>query len=112
LVTPRRHISDVWAADRDTAHAVTDAVLLVAAAIRLALRPAGLNVITSAGAAAEQTVLHWHVHVLPRFPDDGFGPIWRDDQTEHTSAELDDTAAMIRDAIVSGPTPPRSNQDR
>jgi len=110
LVIPRRHIADIWAADRDTAHDVSDAVLLVASAIRQAVRPAGLNVITSAGAVAEQTVLHWHVHVLPRFPGDGFGPIWRSDQSQHAAGDLDDTAAKIRDAIFSAPTLRRSDQ--
>jgi len=32
----------------------------------------GLNILVNSGAAAGQDVFHYHVHVIPRCPDDGF----------------------------------------
>lgn len=36
----------------------------------------GCNLIVSAGEAATQTVMHVHVHVVPRRPDDGLALPW------------------------------------
>jgi len=35
-----------------------------------------MNLITSAGETAEQTVFHLHLHIVPRWRRDGFGRIW------------------------------------
>jgi histidine triad (HIT) family protein len=76
LVIPRRHVPDFWAADETTTAEVSRAAVDVGRGIQRALSPDGLNLITSAGDAAEQTVLHLHVHVVPRWVDDAFGKIW------------------------------------
>jgi histidine triad (HIT) family protein len=76
LVIPRLHVPDFWTADETTTAEVSRAAVDVGRGIQRALRPDGLNLITSAGGAAEQTVLHLHVHVVPRWADDAFGKIW------------------------------------
>jgi histidine triad (HIT) family protein len=53
------------------------AVHRVATKLRDKLRPHGMNVTQSNGAAAWQEVFHYHVHVVPRYGDDGFTPPWR-----------------------------------
>jgi histidine triad (HIT) family protein len=59
-----------------------------------------MNLITSAGAAAEQTVPHLHLHVVPRWSDDGFGEIWAPKKPLAHSLEKD-AAERIRAACVS-----------
>lgn len=76
LVIPREHVSDLWQTSIGTAGELMEAVIRVGRAIKSSLEPDGLNLITSAGAAAEQTVSHLHLHVVPRWEDDGFGHIW------------------------------------
>lgn len=75
LVIPRTHVPDIWMLDTDLASDLMGAVLLVGNAIRKAITPSGLNLITSAGEAAEQTVFHLHLHLLPRYTADGID-IW------------------------------------
>jgi histidine triad (HIT) family protein len=48
----------------------------VATGIRTALRPDGLNLLQNNGPAAFQSVLHFHVHLIPRWDDDGKGFTW------------------------------------
>ena len=67
LVIPLEHVED--ALERPSVTGLT-----FARAAELADRPC--NLITSAGAAATQTVLHLHVHVVPRRFGDGLRLPW------------------------------------
>ena len=49
----------------------------VAIAIQEALRPDGLNVLQANGAAAFQSVPHFHLHLIPRWANDGKGFDWK-----------------------------------
>lgn len=79
LVIPRVHGPDLWTLERHIARELMSAVQLVGNAIKAALSPDGMNLITSSGSAAEQTVFHAHLHLVPRWQDDGFGRIWPSD---------------------------------
>jgi histidine triad (HIT) family protein len=70
LVIPRVHVPDLWAADAELAASLVDAAIRVGKAVRKAVQPQGMNLITSAGEAAEQSVFHLHLHVVPRWVDD------------------------------------------
>lgn len=67
LVVPRRHVRDL--ADDP---AITGQVMRAAA--QLARPPC--NLITSAGVEATQSVMHLHVHVVPRTAGDGLALPW------------------------------------
>lgn len=76
LVIPRVHIPDLWAASCEIAAALMDGVVRVGHAINEALSPEGMNLISSAGWAAEQSIPHLHLHVVPRWHDDKIDRIW------------------------------------
>ncbi|WP_422772304.1 HIT family protein [Plantactinospora sp. WMMC1484] len=76
LVVPRQHLRDFWDGDPADVAPVATAAAIVGAAIRRALRPQGMNLISSAGEVATQSVFHLHVHVVPRWKDDHMGQIW------------------------------------
>jgi len=76
LVIPRRHSADLLEiSDSDLEHTMVAARRL-AARIKAVLDPAGFNVLNSCGAAAWQTVFHFHVHVVPRYDDDPLKLPW------------------------------------
>ncbi|MCW6007839.1 HIT domain-containing protein [Micromonospora sp. CPCC 205371] len=66
LVVPRSHAPDIWSIDRETGHALMDATLEIAEAVRRVFPIDGLNVIQSNGEAATQSIRHLHIHVVPR----------------------------------------------
>jgi histidine triad (HIT) family protein len=90
LVIPRIHVSDLWSADKATGTELMDAVIEVGNAIQTALLPEGMNLISSAGSIAEQTIFHLHLHLVPRTEGDRIGPIWPKDAelAAETRAEL------------------------
>jgi histidine triad (HIT) family protein len=59
-----------------------------------------VNLYIADGRAAGQQVLHVHLHVLPRFRDDGFGFRFSPDYFKLPErAALDQVAAAIRQAL-------------
>ena len=66
LVIPKRHSESVYDIEAQDMQAVALAARQIAAAIRAELSPDGLTVTQANGAAAGQTVMHYHVHLIPR----------------------------------------------
>lgn len=48
----------------------------VAHAVREAFDPPGLTLLQANGKASDQTVRHFHMHVVPRHADDGIALSW------------------------------------
>lgn len=76
LVIPRTHARNLLEIEHD------DLVATMAAAQRLArtvterLRADGVSLLNSCGAAAWQTVFHFHIHVIPRYEGDPLRLPW------------------------------------
>jgi histidine triad (HIT) family protein len=101
LVIPRAHVSDLWKVDPALGADLMAAVIRVGRAIGEALTPEGMNLITSAGETAEQTVFHLHLHVVPRWQRDGFGRIWPV-EGKYEDTDMQDVASRIREACSDG----------
>jgi histidine triad (HIT) family protein len=76
LVIPRTHARDVHEIDPEDLKAVAAAAQRIAARARERLGADGVNLLNSNGAAAWQTVLHFHMHVIPRYEDDPLRLPW------------------------------------
>jgi histidine triad (HIT) family protein len=76
LVAVKKHAENLYALDDAQAGAVLRAAARVARAIRDAFQPEGLSVYQANGSAAGQTVLHYHVHLVPRHAGDGMALSW------------------------------------
>ncbi|HEY9483721.1 MAG TPA: HIT family protein [Micromonosporaceae bacterium] len=70
LVVPKRHHRDLHTIDADDLIACTLTAQRVAGRVVERLDADGVNVLNSCGAAAWQTVFHFHLHVIPRYLDD------------------------------------------
>jgi histidine triad (HIT) family protein len=77
----------------------------------------GLNIVVNSGAAAGQDVFHYHVHVIPRRPDDGFDiPLPFGGSAMPDRTVLDMSAARIiaafRDPVAAKVRTDRRSGDR
>jgi len=92
LFIPRVHVAD----------ALEDP-MVTAMAVRFAAEWAGrqclgaLNLITSRGPEATQSVFHLHWHLLPRLKHDGYALPWtgQDDRQEPVFGELDERMRLV-----------------
>ncbi|GBF17776.1 AP-4-A phosphorylase [Rhodococcus sp. Br-6] len=111
LIVPRRHVPDLWGLKESETAAVSESVVRVAHALRSTLAPDGLNVIQSNGRAATQTVMHVHVHLVPRWEGDRMPPLWPDGSAE-SAESLDRAAKAVREALDDDPSEAPSPDDR
>jgi superfamily II DNA or RNA helicase/diadenosine tetraphosphate (Ap4A) HIT family hydrolase len=132
LVIPRRHAADWWGLTPAERAEIGELVERVKRNLDAECSPDGYNVGFNAGTAAGQTVLHAHVHVIPRFagdvPDPRGGVRWvvpdtsgyltgagphrgettRADRTHNRTARLHDgplrpLAPALADAVADEP---------
>jgi histidine triad (HIT) family protein len=71
LVIPKAHSRNIYDASPDDLAAIHVAAQRVARRMRDRLNCEGLNVLQSSEPVAMQTVFHTHIHVIPRYSDDG-----------------------------------------
>jgi histidine triad (HIT) family protein len=76
LVIPREHARDLLEIDPEQLAAVARMAQKVAGRAKERLGADGVNLLNSCGAAAWQTVFHFHVHVIPRYDDDPLRLPW------------------------------------
>ena len=76
LIIPKAHYADVFAVSGDALAATAAMAKKVAAAVQAALEPAGMNLLQCNGEAANQSVMHFHMHVIPRRIGDDLGMNW------------------------------------
>jgi diadenosine tetraphosphate (Ap4A) HIT family hydrolase len=70
LVVPRRHVSDFFELSPAEIADLVELLFRIHHRLVAEQRPSGFNIGVNVGAAAGQTVLHAHVHLIPRFIGD------------------------------------------
>ncbi len=70
LIIPKRHTETWFDATEDERRSIFELVDSVKRELDAELNPDGYNVGLNVGEAAGQTVMHLHVHVIPRFAGD------------------------------------------
>ena len=67
LILPKRHSQDLCSLDDETAGKVLPLAGKLGTAMVKALGCDGFNLVQNNGEAAGQTVLHFHMHIIPRY---------------------------------------------
>lgn len=99
LVVPREHAVLMTDINETAAMRTFRVARKLAAVARHVLGASGINMIVMDGEAAYQDVPHFHVHVIPRYPRDGFGLTFPDSyERPPARAQLDAIAGAIRAA--------------
>jgi histidine triad (HIT) family protein len=76
LVVPRKHVKDLLEIEPAELAATAGAAQRLAARAIERLGADGVNLLNSCGAAAWQTVFHFHIHVIPRYQGDPLRLPW------------------------------------
>ena len=94
LVLPKNHYADLFEIPEDVLADAAQVAKKVAGTMKEKLSCDGLNLVQNNGEAAGQTVMHFHLHIIPRYKNDGQHILWK--PTSPSPEEL----AAIKDTIV------------
>jgi len=71
LIIPKQHVTDIFELSSELAGKIFAKVPKISQQLKEALSPIGLNVVNN-NQAPLQSVFHYHIHLIPRYPNDGF----------------------------------------
>ena len=96
LVIPKSHSDNLLSVEPDTAAKALKVISKTANAIKEALGCDGINVVQNNGEVAGQTVFHFHMHLIPRYLNDGNQDKLTWNHAEFTSEEIEEIATELR----------------
>lgn len=94
LILPKDHFSNLFELPDETAGEVMKLARRMAVQMKEKLHADGFNLVQNNGECAGQTVMHFHLHLIPRYEGDGQHILWK--PVETTQEELE----QIKNAIV------------
>ncbi len=98
LVVPKLPSENALTCDAETLAKIMQAGQTIALALKKVTGCDGINFLFNSGEAAGQVVFHTHLHIIPRFKDDG---VYEEPLTgEYENDEADDLAASIAAEII------------
>ena len=77
LVVTKHHAPTLFESDEEDLKAAIVTAKRVANALLSAVKPDGINMLQANGAAAFQSVPHFHLHLIPRWTNDDKGFDWK-----------------------------------
>ena len=106
LVVPREHYESLEDIPPSLASHLFQVAMQLAPVVKQVAGAAGLNLVVNSGAAAGQDVFHYHVHVIPRRPSDGFDiplPFGGSEMPDRTVLDMNAARiiAALRDPVAS-----------
>jgi histidine triad (HIT) family protein len=98
LVVPKKHFNNFLELTPEYLQELSKVTQLLSGAISRVLNADGFNVIINNGAAAGQTVYHFHFHIIPRFNSDfNYRPRFK----VYADNSMKEFADLIRDAVTN-----------
>jgi len=70
LVIPKKHYQNVFDVDEETLAHMMKAVKVITLLLKEKLNVENVNILNNSGSLAGQTVMHFHIHVIPRYLND------------------------------------------
>lgn len=71
LVIPKKHYENVFDIPEEELKEIISIAKKLAGRIKEKLNADGVNLMNASGQAAEQSVNHFHLHIIPRYKNDG-----------------------------------------
>lgn len=98
LIVPKKHVKNIFEYDEELAQRVFKKVPMIARAIKESNPDIiGMNICLNNGEIAYQSVMHSHIHLVPRYSkEDGFSMKWADNTGLASNEQLQERADAIK----------------
>lgn len=88
LVVPKKHFEDIFDIDMDYLKQVIAVTKKVSKLLKEKLNAGGVNILHASGKSAQQSVFHFHIHVVPRYKNDKLNTWPKSDYKEKSLEEV------------------------
>lgn len=96
LVVPKKHVTNILDCDEETLAHLMNAVKKICNHYVDDLRYDGCNLLNASGQAAQQSVFHFHIHIIPRKNNDGVDAFPHFDGTNKDLKEVCDFLTLVK----------------
>lgn len=95
LILPKEHYENLFELPIEVAGEAMKLAKKLSAKMVKTLGADGLNIVQNNGECAGQTVMHYHLHIIPRYANDGQHILWQ--PTTPKDGELEEIKDMLVD---------------
>ena len=88
LVVPKKHFENIFDITIDELTFIMRAVKLISKKLKESYSAEGVNILNASGKAAQQSVAHFHLHLVPRYKDDGLDAWPKTGYVEKAGSEI------------------------
>ena len=94
LILPKEHYANIYELDEEAAGKAFKLAKKMVAHMTEKLGCDGFNIVQNNGETAGQTVMHYHLHLIPRYKNDGQHILWQ--PSEPSKEELEETRDILK----------------
>jgi diadenosine tetraphosphate (Ap4A) HIT family hydrolase len=98
LIIPKKHFENIFDIDKEILNEILFTAKKIAETLKSSLGANGVNLFNASGLSAEQSVMHFHLHIIPRYENDGLkmNEWWQSKVSRPDLEELEDIALKIK----------------
>ena len=96
LIVPKKHYTDIYDVTEDYLKEMAVIAKKMSVAMKKGLGADGVNILHASGEAAQQSVFHFHIHLVPRYRGDKLDT-WP--KSRYKEKNLDKVAEEIKSAL-------------
>ena len=97
LIIPKKHIENIFEMPVQKGGKLFELAIKIAPIIKKELNCDGINILQNNGVAAGQSVNHFHLHIIPRYENDGVLSSW--EAQNPTDEEMETMKNKLSNAI-------------
>jgi histidine triad (HIT) family protein len=71
LIIPKKHFENIFDIEDEHLKEIISTAKKIAKLLKENLNASGMNILHASGKDAQQSVFHFHIHLIPRYKDDG-----------------------------------------
>ncbi|MCL6642365.1 MAG: HIT domain-containing protein [Candidatus Bipolaricaulota bacterium] len=71
LIIPKTHYADIYDIPNAELHRLMGAIKIISQKLKEQYHADGVNILHASGKVAQQSILHFHIHLIPRYHNDG-----------------------------------------
>ena len=82
IILPKQHAANVFELSEELASKIYVVAQKIAKVVKEEVECEGINILQNNGEVAGQTVFHLHMHVIPRYTNDGIQIKWKQQEVD------------------------------